>query len=144
MSAKPPLGDLELEHDGAGIGRGDALDHVVLAAHRRGAVGIEQAAEGGDDVVGRHLLAVVEFHATAQAERPALEIVTVGPALGEIGLDHEVLAHARQPVEGEVRVDVFVACRDHHRVERVERRADADAQRLAGGMSRPNDGGRRQ
>ena len=89
------IGDGELEHDRGGIGRGDALDHVVLAAHGRCAGRVEQAPEGGDDVVGHHLLPVMELHAAAQAECPALEVVAVGPALGQVGLDDEVFAHAR-------------------------------------------------
>src|ERR1700716_1306671 len=83
--------------------------------------GARRAREGGDDIVGHHLLPVMELHATAQAEGPALEVVAEGPALGQVGLDDEVFAHARQAVEDEVGVDVLVARRHHHRVERVER-----------------------
>ena len=138
------IGDGELEHDRGGIGRGDALDHVVLAAHGRRAGRVEQAPEGGDDIVGHHLLPVMELHAAAQAECPALEVVAVGPALGQVGLHDEVFAHARQAVEDEVGVDVLVARRHHHGIEGVERRADADAQHVGRGLGGPDGDGCRR
>ena len=111
------IGNVEVELDRLRIDRRDIGHHRQVGAGARARGRIEDALHGGDHVVGIENAAVVELDALAQLEGPGLQVVRRGPALGEVGLHRHVRVDARQAVEDEMDVDVFVADRGLGRVE---------------------------
>ncbi len=136
----------KIERHRVGVRRRDVRDHRVVAARGRRAGRVGDPLEEGDDVVGHQFAAVVELHAPAQVERPALEIVRMRPGLRQVGLGGQVLADAGQAVEHQVGVDVFVAARGLHGIEGDDRGADRHAERSGSGPGRrrPDRLGREQ
>ena len=118
---------LERELDRGGVGGLRAVlgQEAGEGRQRLGrAVGVGEAVDRGGDVLGRHLLAVVELDALADLERPHRGVLVGLPALGQ----------ARHRVELGVRPDeVLAALREHReaavvgdrdRVDRAGRRVD--------------------
>ena len=80
-------------------------------------LGIEDALDAEDDVVGRHLAPVVELRPPDEMEGPDGRAGAGLPALGELGPGFQVLVHARQVREDRLRQHVAVAGRGVRGVE---------------------------
>ena len=117
---------------------GEVVDFLGLDHGRDVAAGasarIEQARDGGDDVVGREGIAVVEFHVAAQLEAPGVGLHVL-PAHRQRGLELERAAAAHQRVEHMVQHAGREALRMSVRIERrdVGRRRPPQGLRLDGG-----------
>ncbi len=97
------VGRVEMEGDGVVVDLlGPTLGQRALEGGERvgGVLRIGQAVDGGDHVVGLHLVAVVELHALADLEGPDRAVLIGLPALGQDRLQPEIGAGDRQELAG--------------------------------------------
>ena len=102
MASSGPNGLAQVEAHLVRPDRLHALDRREEDAHGQLVLGVEQAGEGEDDVLGRERLAVVEDGVVDQVEEPGL-VVLLLPGLREAGDELARLVHVDELV-----VDVLV------------------------------------
>ncbi len=127
---------VEVEDDRRVVGRLDVPGREHAAERRlcvRGApVGVDELLEGGDHVLRGHWGAVVERDARADRERPDRSVVVRLPALGEAGLELEVLVGEGQVLAGRAEHARATLVLDEERVRLGGRLNQGDADGSAG------------
>src|SRR4029077_4078575 len=126
---KPGIRDGEGEAYAQRIERLDLVHHRQVGARARARIGIENALDGGDDVLGIQRAAVMELHALAQLEGPSLQILRRLPTRREIRLNRQIAVDTGQTVEDKMNIDVLVAEGRLGEIELIEGGADGDADR---------------